>query len=223
MSLAPLEFRDIHQGRLFQTPLGDEDSWTISAPFEDGFRHEIKLSLGVPKGQKWGEWISANRPENFDPGNDAHRWYHAHSSSQEIGSAFSIESSTDLIDRLRLGADRNHRAILRRAGFKRKYRFSYEEGRRIVHVYEVAIANKGTLQFTFDEGGARVSYDGKNSRWTSNLASVVTAVYHEYGDKQYHPTFWPEGCKDPMAVLAQFTVDVIIPFVTETRMDRRRG
>lgn len=219
-SLKPLVFDDIYEGRVFQTPHGNDDSWTINAPFEDGFRHEIKYLMGVPDGQDWADWITMNRPEKFDPGNDAHRWYHAHSSSQDIASAHSIEGAKDLIDRIRLGRDRDWLAIITAAGFKERWKHTYHDGKRNVTSYKIDIGKKGVLTFSEEEGGANVSYDTLRGRWTSGLASVKTQIFHEYGDKLYHPVYWPESCAEPKAVLAQFTVDVIIPFVTTTRMNR---
>lgn len=209
---APLDWRLIGKNSTMvraEDPLGG--SWTVY-PDRRYNPPEIKYQAPLPEGETFHSWFDKTKGSGFNEPQDFIN--HASIAPQEMGYAFNQDFGKQLIERFRAGAEglSDARAILVEAGFVQA---DYS-----ADIYHLRLS-KGTITVNVRDGEEvwiDCDYSASGSpRWHNMLRLEVAHRNHD-GSKII-PIVWPVGC-DPLKVGAKFIVDVVVPFVKNTRFKR---
>ena len=175
------------------------DEWTINPPWKQTGRLEsqIKFRKGLPDGMDMKGLL--DRLKELDDISEEKQRLWASMSGYEFGYTHSLAESRKLISMLHQGnqGTDDPRTIIERAGFK----FKYDLQRGIV-MFEHKKNNK--IEVMLSPESIHYVYS-TGFRWHNLMRVTVDHMNHD--DTLLVRTFWPEACRDPLAIAAQFIVE----------------
>jgi hypothetical protein len=232
--LVPLEWDDgvYPSGRSYSRSSGHEGDWSIQPSGSEIF--EVKLRRAFPDGENWKSIheklkIIEDRDGKAAMSDDWHELF-AYSSPNELSYTDSIAIGKQLVDTIRLGnqGTKSAQDIVEEVfKFDQDHRYETDHDPRFppngltrnVRFYSYQTKQRGSLNLTLEEGNIGVRWEpgGKYSYVIFSLDAFKIS----YDNTKRLLAYYPESVTDPLALGAQFIIDVLIPFVEDQDMRKR--